>query len=91
LESGQACLGWTVHGLPIEEKVNKLLRINRATAREEIGIEKYIAECRKYVGEVTTDWRWYVEKIGRWVIWITYYTMNLSFMESVIWGFKQII
>ncbi len=84
--------GWDCHGLPVEEKVNKILNIKSSKQlEEEIGIDKYIQECRNYVENVTSDWRWYVEKIGRWVdMDNAYYTMNLDFMESVLWGFKQI-
>ncbi len=84
--------GWDCHGLPIEDKVNQLLGIKSSKqVEQEVGIENYVRECRKYVQDCTSDWRWYIEKIGRWVdMDNAYYTMNLDFMESVIWGFKQI-
>ena len=84
--------GWDCHGLPIEEKVNQLFGIKSSQQLEEkMGIEKYVAACRNYVQSASSDWRWYIEKIGRWVdMDNAYYTMNIEFMESVIWGFKQI-
>ena len=84
--------GWDCHGLPIEEKVNKLFGIkSSAQLEEKLGIEKYVQECRKYVQTASSDWRWYIEKIGRWVdMDNAYYTMSVDFMESVIWAFKQI-
>lgn len=84
--------GWDCHGLPIEEKVNQKFGIQSSTQLEtEIGIEKYIQECRNYIADTTSDWRWYIEKIGRWVdMDKPYRTMDVEFMESVIWGFKQI-
>lgn len=84
--------GWDCHGLPIEEKVNKQFGIHSSTQLEEkMGIDKYVGECRNYVNNVSSDWRWYIEKIGRWVdMDNAYYTMSVDFMESVIWAFKQI-
>ncbi|MDO8498833.1 MAG: isoleucine--tRNA ligase [bacterium] len=84
--------GWDCHGLPIEEKVSKLLAVkDNIDLEKRIGIEKYVQECRKYVQNCTDEWRWYVEKVGRWVdMDHAYYTMDLPFMESVIWGFKKI-
>ncbi|MDQ3098153.1 MAG: isoleucine--tRNA ligase [bacterium] len=84
--------GWDCHGLPIEEKVNKLFGIRSSTELErKMGVEKYVQECRKYVESASSDWRWYIERIGRWVdMDNAYYTMHTTFMESVIWSFKQI-
>lgn len=84
--------GWDCHGLPIEEKVNQLFGIKSSSQLEEkMGIEKYIAACRNYVTSASNEWRWYIDKIGRWVdMDHAYYTMNTDFMESVIWGFKKI-
>jgi isoleucyl-tRNA synthetase len=84
--------GWDCHGLPIEEKVNKMFGIKSSTELEEkLGVERYVQECRKYVESASSDWRWYVERIGRWVdLDNAYYTMHTPFMESVIWAFKKI-
>lgn len=84
--------GWDCHGLPIEEKVNKKFNIKSSVQlEEELGVEKYVQECRAWVESCTDDWRWYIEKIGRWVdMDNAYYTMSPQFMESVIWAFKQI-
>jgi isoleucyl-tRNA synthetase len=83
--------GWDCHGLPIEERVNQKLGIKSSRELEEFGIGKYIQECKKYVEGVTSDWRWYVDKIGRWAdLDNAYKTMDPDYMESVIWAFKQI-
>ncbi len=84
--------GWDCHGLPIEDKVNQKFGIKSSTQLEkEMGVEQYVKECRNYVENVTSDWQWYVQKIGRWVDMANaYYTMHPEFMESVIWAFKQI-
>ncbi len=84
--------GWDCHGLPIENKVNQKLKIKSAAEIEQrVGIDKYIQECRDYVSSYSADWRWYIDKIGRWAdMDNAYYTMSTSYMESVIWAFKQI-
>ena len=84
--------GWDCHGLPIEERVNKKLNIkDRGDIEDVIGVDKYVQECRNYVEQGISDWRWYIEKIGRWVdLDNAYRTMDPEFNESVIWAFKQI-
>lgn len=83
--------GWDCHGLPIEAKVNAKFGItSRKQLEEEFGIDKYVAACREYVQQHITDWRWYIEKIGRWAdMDNAYHTMYPEFNESVIWAFKQ--
>jgi isoleucyl-tRNA synthetase len=84
--------GWDCHGLPIEERVSKNLKVrDRRDIEERIGVDEYVGECRRYVEKGITDWRWYIEKIGRWVdLDNAYRTMDSEFNESVIWAFKEI-
>ncbi|MCD4756375.1 isoleucine--tRNA ligase [bacterium] len=84
--------GWDCHGLPIEARINKKLKVKgNADVETRIGVDKYVQECRKYVEQGISDWRWYIEKIGRWVdLDNAYRTMDPEFNESVIWAFKQI-
>lgn len=83
--------GWDGHGLPIENKVENKLKIKRKKDIEEVvGVKKFIEECYNYVNEVSADWEWYVEHIGRWVDFKNAYkTWDLPYMESVMWVFKQ--
>ncbi len=84
--------GWDGHGLPIENKVENKLKIKRKKDIEEaIGVKKFIAECLSYVQEVSAEWEWYVDHIGRWLDFKNAYkTWDLPYMESVMWVFKQI-
>lgn len=84
--------GWDCHGLPIEERVSKELKVkDRDDIEKKIGVENYVKECRAYVERGIQDWRWYIEKIGRWVdLDNAYRTMDPEFNESVVWAFKQI-
>ena len=83
--------GWDGHGLPIENKVEGKLEIKRKRDIEEVvGVKKFIEECKKYVNEVSAEWEWYVDRIGRWVDFKNAYkTWDKDYMESVMWVFKQ--
>jgi isoleucyl-tRNA synthetase len=83
--------GWDGHGLPIENKVENALEIKRKRDIEEkIGVKKFIEECKKYVNDVSEEWEWYVDHIGRWVDFKhAYKTWDTDYMESVMWVFKQ--
>lgn len=84
--------GWDGHGLPIENKVEIKLKIKRKKDIESVvGVKKFIDECLGYVKEVSQDWQWYVDRIGRWVDFKkAYKTWDLAYMESILWVFKQI-
>lgn len=83
--------GWDCHGLPIENKVEKELGLTGKRQIEEYGLEKFIEKCYEWNRVGIENWKWYVEKIGRWVdIENAYRTMDQDFMESVWWSFKQV-
>lgn len=83
--------GWDVHGLPAETQVEKRLGLKGKKDIEELGVDKFIAECRAYVNEVSDAWGWYVDHIGRWTdLASAYRTDDLAYMESVMRAFKQL-
>jgi isoleucyl-tRNA synthetase len=83
--------GWDCHGLPIECKINEILGIKTKKELLALGIEKYNTECRKIVMQYAKDWEWYTKRFGRWIDFENdYKTLDLNFMESVWWVFKQI-
>lgn len=83
--------GWDCHGLPAENKVEEKLGIKRKKDIEQkIGVKKFIDECKLYVKDVSAEWEWYVDHIARWVDFKNAYkTMDLPYMETVMWVFKQ--
>jgi isoleucyl-tRNA synthetase len=83
--------GWDCHGLPAENKVEIKLHIKRKKDIEAtIGVQKFINECKSYVSQVSGEWEWYVDRIGRWVDFKNAYkTMDTDYMETVMWVFKQ--
>ena len=83
--------GWDCHGLPIENEIEKEFQLSGAASIEQFGIANFNEECRKIVLRYTEEWKTTVKRMGRWVDFDnTYRTMDLSFMESVWWVFKQL-
>ena len=83
--------GWDCHGIPAENRVEKNLGLKNKKDVEDLGVDKFVGACREYVGTCSEQWKWYVDRIGRWVdMDNAYKTMDLKFMESVIWSFKEL-
>lgn len=83
--------GWDCHGLPVEQEVEKAHNLSGAKAIEEFGIPQFNEECRNIVLRYSEEWKELVTRMGRWVDFNhTYHTMDLTFMESVWWVFKQL-
>ncbi|MDT5292220.1 MAG: isoleucyl-tRNA synthetase [Mycobacterium sp.] len=83
--------GWDTHGLPAELEVQRQLGITDKAQIEELGIDKFNEACRASVLKYTQEWRAYVTRQARWVDFDNdYKTLDLSFMESVLWAFKQL-
>lgn len=83
--------GWDCHGLPIENEIEKAHQLSGAHSIEEFGIAQFNEECRKIVLRYTEEWKSLVTRMGRWVDFSqTYRTMDLKYMESVWWVFKQL-
>ncbi len=83
--------GWDTHGLPAELEVQRQLGITDKAQIEAMGIEKFNDACRDSVLRYTNEWRAYVTRQARWVDFDNdYKTLDISFMESVIWAFKQL-
>ncbi|HVZ66910.1 MAG TPA: isoleucine--tRNA ligase [Patescibacteria group bacterium] len=83
--------GWDGHGLPIENKVETALEIkSKKEIEDRVGVKKFIDECKKYVNDVSAEWEWYVDHVGRWADFKNAYkTWDRDYMESVMWVFKQ--
>lgn len=79
------------HGVPIEMLAKE--KIGYKTRKEllEYGIDNHNNLCRNMVMECTDKWYKDFERMGRWIdIKKEYKTMDLNFMESVIWGFQML-
>lgn len=83
--------GWDCHGLPIENEIEKMQGLSGAASIEAFGIAAFNEQCRSIVNRYTEEWKSTVHRSGRWVDFaVTYRTMDLDYMESVWWVFKQL-
>jgi isoleucyl-tRNA synthetase len=83
--------GWDCHGLPAEMEVERELGISGHVAINAFGIDRFNERCRTSVLKYTREWRSYVTRQARWVDFDNdYKTMDISYMESVMWAFKQL-
>ena len=83
--------GWDCHGLPAEVKAEQELGISGHPEITAFGIDRFNDACRTSVLQYTDDWREYVTRQARWVDFDNdYKTLDLSYMESVMWAFKTL-
>ncbi|WP_309067871.1 isoleucine--tRNA ligase, partial [Microbacterium sp.] len=83
--------GWDTHGLPAELEAMKQLGITEKSQIEDMGIDAFNAKARESVLTYTRDWEDYVTRQARWVDFERgYKTLDTTFMESVLWAFKQL-
>ena len=83
--------GWDCHGLPAEVEAEKQLGITHKSQIEDMGVAQFNAACRESVLRYTREWRDYVTRQARWVDFDNdYKTLDLNYMESVMWAFKTL-
>ena len=83
--------GWDTHGLPAELEAERQLGITDKSQIEEMGIAAFNQAAKDSVLRYTAEWQEYVTRQARWVDFDNdYKTLDITFMESVIWAFKQL-
>ena len=83
--------GWDTHGLPAELEAERQLGITDKSEIEEMGIAAFNQAARDAVLRYTEEWQDYVTRQARWVDFEhDYKTLDVTFMESVIWAFKTL-
>lgn len=83
--------GWDCHGLPAETEAEKELGVSGRGPITEFGIDRFNDHCRTSVLRYTKEWERYVTRQARWVDFEhDYKTMDLSYMESVMWALKKL-
>ena len=83
--------GWDAHGLPIEYEIEKKLGIKTKSQVIDYGIGNYNKECESIVMRCADQWKYTINRIGRWIDFDNdYKTMDTNFMESVWWVFKEL-
>ncbi|MEJ6489199.1 isoleucine--tRNA ligase [Leucobacter sp. USCH14] len=83
--------GWDTHGLPAELEAMKQLGITEKSQIEDMGVAAFNGKARASVLQYTREWEEYVTRQARWVDFENgYKTLDLGYMESVIWAFKKL-
>jgi isoleucyl-tRNA synthetase len=83
--------GWDCHGLPAELHSEQELKLSGRRDILKYGVARFNEHCRTSVMQFRTDWEYYVNRSARWVDFDNdYRTMDLSYMESTMWAFKQL-
>ena len=75
--------GYDMHGLPIENKVQKLLKIEDKKQIEDYGVEKFVKECKKFSLEMANVMTEGMKKLGIWFEFDDpYMPVKNEFMEN---------
>ncbi len=83
--------GWDSHGLPVELKIEKELKINKYDIPDKISIAEYCNKCYNDVISNIKFWKDLTVKMGYWIdIENSYNTCNNSYIESV-WNIIKIL
>jgi isoleucyl-tRNA synthetase len=83
--------GWDCHGLPAELEAEKALGLGGRLEIIRHGVDAFNAYCRSLVENTAGEWHDYVRRQARWVdMEHDYKTMDLTYMESVMWALKQL-
>jgi isoleucyl-tRNA synthetase len=83
--------GWDCHGLPVEMEAERQLGFSGKAAIVDYGIEQFNDYCRESILRYTNEWEHTVKRAARWVDFDNdYKTMDLDYMESVMWAFKEL-
>jgi isoleucyl-tRNA synthetase len=83
--------GWDCHGLPIEALAQEALGLSGTGEILERGVDVFNEQCRGMVQTYVAEWRKTISRMGRWIDFDNdYKTMDVDYMESVWWVFKQL-
>ena len=83
--------GWDCHGLPVENIVEKDLDLGSRDKIEAFGVANFNDACETKVLVYVDEWKSVIHRFGRWVdMDNAYRTMDLNYMESVWWVFKEL-
>ncbi len=83
--------GWDTHGLPIENLIEKELKLNSKAEIEDYGIDKFNESAKDSVLRYDKEWKEIIPRSGRWVdMEKPYKTMDSDYTESLWWAFSEL-
>ena len=93
----QRTVGWDCHGLPVENLVEKELKLKTKRDIETLAgdlpqsIKKFNEAAKEIVVRYVDIWKKTLTRLGRWADYSAeYYTMENDYIESVWWVFKTL-
>lgn len=82
--------GFDTHGLPIENKIEKKLKLNSKKDIENFGIQNFMEECKKEATSNKDLWMDVYEKIGSlYSLKEPYLTYSEEYVQGAWWAFSQ--
>ncbi len=82
--------GWDMHGLPIEVKVEGSLGFKTKKEIERYGMDKFIAECKRFALESKDQMTLQFKRLGAWLDWADpYMTITDEYIEAEWWTLKR--
>ncbi|MFW6285826.1 MAG: class I tRNA ligase family protein [Nanoarchaeota archaeon] len=78
--------GYDVHGLPVENKVQKKLNLQTVDDLKKFGEENFVKECKKYVSEIINNMSEVRNRISLWMDRDFYQTSHPEYL-SMAWKF----
>jgi isoleucyl-tRNA synthetase len=82
--------GYDTHGLPIENKVEKLLGFKSKKDIEEYGVEAFVGKCKEFATEFIGVMGEQFKNLGVWMDWENpYMTLSNEYIEGAWYTFKK--
>jgi isoleucyl-tRNA synthetase len=82
--------GYDTHGLPIENKVEKLLGFKSKKDIEEYGVEAFVGKCKEFATEFIGVMGEQFKNLGVWMDWERpYMTLSNEYIEGAWYTFKK--
>ena len=82
--------GYDTHGVPIENKVEKLLGFRAKGDIEKFGVERFIKECEKFATKYIGIMGDQFKNLGVWMDWDKpYMTLTNEYIEGAWYTFKK--
>ncbi len=81
--------GFDTHGLPVENMVEKELKLHSKKDIKELGVENFTSRCKGLAAMNKDFWLAIYEQMGSWYSWREpYLTYNNNYIEAGWWAFS---
>ena len=82
--------GFDMHGLPIEVKVEQKLGIENKKSIEDLGIDRFVNQCRDFALQFQEQMKDQFKALGVWLDWDNpYLTIMNYYIEGAWWTLKR--